>query len=518
MPTPSSTTKLPPKLKLEKFKADELLDVEKFKDFVAPNTTADRPLFLRKHLLNVHNKAVEALQAEEIRLVSLVGCPGTGKTWCGWLVAYTLQQKGKKTLHLAIRNSDVTAIVNFETKKQHKKVSWNENMLEQVLRESECQVCIVDVSMNEAVEAGRIFTGIQQLIERNEKEFAQVKFMGLLSGHGQEKITGKQLSLQVIQKLVLWSWSEEEVAALCTKLKDAGSEPPSDEAYKVCGGSVRYLLRPKGPEEDENRIVEAVKGLPQDEMKFLALDMTLDDQQGKNRSRLLSFFPGKSASNAEDKSFAKGIMSARPEPRSDFVIKCIKQNQHAKFEEVLSMYGKLSGMNPGAAGSAFELLVHLFWREAAANKEKVEISLKGKEIAKVEVDCKEFEETPKSIEEYDKEAVAVDEGLVGYFTPDSPRYPVLDSILRFKLADKTEVLAIHISTALQHKHGPLKPLPKLMLPPLPKLMPPPPPTKPHLALWDFPPKKACKWNPGESEHWELLRVGCEAFDKRMRGR
>ena len=161
----------------------------------------------------------------------------------------------------------------------------------------------------------------EALIERNETEFAHVKFMGLMSGHGQEKITGKQLPLQVIQKLVLWSWSEEEVTTLSTKLKDAGSKPPSDEAYKVCGGSVRYLSR---PDEDENRIGEAVKGLTQDEMKkLLALDTTLDDQQGKNRSRLLSFFPG-SVSNAEDKSFAEGIMSARPEPRSDFVIKCIK--------------------------------------------------------------------------------------------------------------------------------------------------------------------------------------------------
>eukprot|EP00439_Symbiodinium_sp_Y106_P005008 s4866_g1.t1 len=281
--------------------------------------------------------------------------------------------------------------------------------------------------------------------------------MGLLSGHGQEKITGKQLPLQVIQKLVLWSWSEEEVTTLSTKLKDAGSKPPSDEAYKVCGGSARYLSR---PDEDENRIREAVRGLSQDEMKrLLALDTTLDDQQGKNRSRLLYFFPGSSVSNAEDKSFAEGIMSARPEPRSDFVIKCIKQNEHAKFEEVLSMYGKLSGMNPGAAGSAFEVLVHLFWREAATNKEKVELSLEGKEIAKVEVDCKHFEKRPQSIEEYDKEAVAVHKNLVGYFTPDSLQYPVLDSILRLKSADKTEVLAIQISTAVQHKHGPLKPLP-----------------------------------------------------------
>ncbi|CAE7522672.1 unnamed protein product, partial [Symbiodinium pilosum] len=220
-------------------------------------------------------------------------------------------------------------------------------MLEQVLRESECKVCIVDVSMDIADEATRIFIGIRQLIERNEKEFADVKFMGLMSGHGQEKITGKQLDTEVLQKLVLWSWQEEEVAnlltrmskkegpelpsddvykvaTLCTKLKDPGSEPPSDDVYKVCGGSVQYLFR---PEEDENRIREAVKGLSQDEMKkLLALEMTLDDQQGKNRSRLLSFIPRGKVSNAEDKSFADGIVSVQAVPRSDFVIKCIKEN------------------------------------------------------------------------------------------------------------------------------------------------------------------------------------------------
>ena len=88
---------------------------------MAPNTTTDRPLFLRKHLLNVRDKAVKALQSE-IRLVSLVGCPGTGKTWCGWLVAYTLQKAVVKTLHLTVRNSDVTAIANFQVKKQYEEV------------------------------------------------------------------------------------------------------------------------------------------------------------------------------------------------------------------------------------------------------------------------------------------------------------------------------------------------------------------------------------------------------------
>ena len=499
---------------LKQFKADELLGVKAFQDFVAPNTTTDRPLFLRKHLLNVHKKAVEALRTEKIRLVSLVGCPGTGKTWCGWLVAYTLQKTGVKTLHLTIRNSTVTAIANFQVKKQYKVVSWNGHMLEQVLRDSNCKVCIVDVSMDIADEATRIFIGVRQLIERGkDEEFAGVKFMGLLSGHGQEKITGKQLSLEVIQKLVLWSWREEEVATLCKKMKGKKDGLKlSDDAYKVCGGSVRYLFQ---LEDEETRIREAVLGLSQHEMeKLLSLDVALDDQQGKNRTRLLSFFPrtGSNDSNAEDASFAKGIMSARPEPRSDFVIKCIKENELAEFKGVANMYRRLSSINAGAAGSAFELLVHLFWRDAAAHRQKVELSLRrnDEDITKTLVDCTHFNAKPCSIEEYDKEKMVVSADLVGYFTPVNPRYPVLDSILRYKSADKTEVLAIQISIGSEHGHGPLKPLPRLL--------PQPKGAKLQLALWNFPPEKPSKWKSEKSEQWELLHVGCQAFDERMRGR
>ena len=99
---------------------------------------------------------------------------------------------------------------------------------------------------------------------------------------------------------------------------------------------------------------------------------------------------------------------------------------------------------------------------------------------------------------------------MGYFTPDSPRYPVLDSILRYKSADKTEVLAIQISIGSEHGHGPLEPMPSLLL------------SRPkgaqlQLALWDFPPDKRCAWKPEESADWELLHVGCEAFNKRMLG-
>ena len=508
MPRPTlEQVKLP---KLEKFKADKLLDVKAFKDFVAPNTTTDRPLFLRKHLLNVHKKAVEALTAKKIRLVSLVGCPGTGKTWCGWLVAYTLQKTGAKTLHLTIRNTDVTAIANFKEKNQYAKVSWNENMLEQVLGESQCQVCIVDVSMNIAEEATRIFTGIQQLIERNEKKFADVKFMGLLSGHGQRTITGKQSNILVLtQSLVLWSWMEEEVQTLQADMQKVGFELPPG-AYAVCGGSVRHLFDPNA---DEKQILGAVRGLTQADMvNLLALDVSLDDVQQKNRTGLLSFFP-RTGANADDGSFAQGVSAARPMPRSDFVIKSIKENKYAKFEAVLGMYKELSNINAGAAGTAFELLVHLFWREAAANKQEVELSLTAEGKTKseeVKVDCTEFQDK-QSIEEHDKKDVVVRDDLVGYFTPVDPRYPVLDSILRYKSADKTEALAIQISIALTHLHGELKPLPKLLLPPGSG--------RPRLALWDFRKgNKSCDWTPNKSEHWELLHVSCKAFDERMLGR
>ena len=230
---------------------------------MAPNTTTDRPLFLRRHLLNVHKKAVESLKAKKIRLVSLVGCPGTGKTWCGWLVAYTLQKAVVKTLHLTVRNSDVTAIANFQVKKQYEEVHWNGHMLKQVLRESQCQVCIVDVSMNKPDAATDIFTGIPQLIERNETEFAGVKFMGLMSGHGETRIVGKpSLHLSPL-KLVLWSWTKDEVEKLCEKL---GPGAPTAHAYAVCGGSVRFLFKP----DDEAGVIRgAVRGLEQADMARL---------------------------------------------------------------------------------------------------------------------------------------------------------------------------------------------------------------------------------------------------------
>ena len=437
---------------------------------------------------------MDALKAEKIRLVSLVGCPGTGKTWCGWLVAYTLQKEGKKPLHLTIRNTDVTAIADFKEKKQYEDVSWNGHMLKRVLRESKCQVCIVDVSMDKAEQAQDIFIGVRQLIEQ-AREFPSVKFMGLMSGHGESKIIGKPFIEEYTKPLVLWSWTAGEVQQLCTKLK-VGVLP----AYAVCGGSVRFLFQPC---RDQTGIQRAVRGLEQADMaKLLALDLGVDDVDKKHRTGLLSFFP-KDSSNEDDESFEKGVSEAQPMPRSDFVIKCIKENEHAQFDEVAKMYRRLSKLNPGAAGSAFELLVHLFWQEASARKDTVVLHLKSPKtsITEVSVSCGEFESSPKSIEKHEKMEVGQD--LVGSFTPDSPYYRALDSILRYKWGGETKGLAIQISIAKQHGHGLLQPLPKLLQ------------GAKQLALWDFPPDKPCKWDPEESEHWELLHVSCPAFDERM---
>ena len=68
-----------------------------------------------------------------------------------------------------------------------------------------------------------------------------MKFMGLMSGHGETRIVGKpSLHLSPL-KLVLWSWTKDEVEKLCEKL---GPGAPTAHAYAVCGGSVRFLFKP----------------------------------------------------------------------------------------------------------------------------------------------------------------------------------------------------------------------------------------------------------------------------------
>ena len=203
---------------------------------------ADRPIYLRQHLLAVHDKAVEALESKEKRLVSLVGCPGTGKTWCGWLVAYTLhKEKKKKVLHVTIRGKVVTVVQNFDTKKVYEDVdAWKSTMLKQLLTESKCDVCIIDVGEKTPDKVNDIFEGVRSILELGS--FPDVKFFGMVSGHGEENIVGKQFNIQALtQKMVLWSWSQQEFRGYC-ELFNIGkddSDKLKEEVYDTCGGSIR---------------------------------------------------------------------------------------------------------------------------------------------------------------------------------------------------------------------------------------------------------------------------------------
>ena len=171
--------------------------------------------FLRKHLLDVHKVAVDVLSAsveeDAKRLVSLVGCPGTGKTWCGWLVAHALQERGKRTLHVTIRGNEVIVASEFKKKKSYEIADWNYFMLKQLLTENQCDVCIIDVGNKRPIQTDDIFQGVRTILESSTepKPFPKVKFMGLVSGHAQENIIGKDRNVDV-QKLVLWSWSKDD--------------------------------------------------------------------------------------------------------------------------------------------------------------------------------------------------------------------------------------------------------------------------------------------------------------------
>ena len=225
------------------------LNVEGFRDFVVAGTTADRPLYLRKHLIDVHDAAVDALKKH--RLVSLVGCPGVGKTWCGLLVAHTLQSQGVQTLHLTVRGKTAVAIINLSERKEYTVKQFDVFMLQQAITEAECQVCMLDVGGFLPQVSAEIFQGVRTLLEH--QAFSKVNIMGMLSGHGEETITGKQsLCTMPTQRLVMWSWNAEEVDGL-SKRMPGGLE---EGAFAVCGGSVRHLFQVK---TDQDAILRAVR-------------------------------------------------------------------------------------------------------------------------------------------------------------------------------------------------------------------------------------------------------------------
>ena len=126
--------------------------------------------------MDVHKVAMDAFKSEgqEKRLVSLVGCPGTGKTLCGWLVCYSLHNKGKTTLHLTIRGNLVIAVLAFKTKKIYQIAEWNFFMLREILTETNCNVCIMDVGVKTPQQTNEIFTGVRTILENPEDAFRKL--------------------------------------------------------------------------------------------------------------------------------------------------------------------------------------------------------------------------------------------------------------------------------------------------------------------------------------------------------
>ena len=284
--------------------------------------------------MDVHTVAVDVLKSEgqEKRLVSLVGCPGTGKTLCGWLVCYSLHHKGKKTLHLTIRGNLVIAVSAFKTKKIYRPVEWNVFMLEEILTETNCNVCIMDVGEKTPVETNAIFRGVRTILENPEepKPFLQVKFMGLVSGHGEENIVGKEFNISdITQRLVLWSWTEEEFNALLKKMKASEKDFPKEDAYSICGGSVRGLF---AVDRVKQSIHSTLQKMSQDEIgKLHNFDIPQGDQGHKQRNTLLAFRP------RGTECFTEGISGAQQIHRSEYVMHCIKRGQKANFQQVKSM-------------------------------------------------------------------------------------------------------------------------------------------------------------------------------------
>ena len=464
--------------------------------------------------MDVHRVAVDVLKSagQETRLVSLVGCPGTGKTLCGWLVCYSLHNEGKKTLHLTIRGNLVIVVLAFKTKKIYRPVEWNVFMLEEILTETTCDVCIMDVGEKTPVETNAIFRGVRTILENPEepKPFLQVKFMGLVSGHGEENIVGKEMHIsKITQRLVLWSWTEEEFNALLKKMKESEKELPKEDAYSICGGSVRGLF---SVDDVKKSIREAVLKMSQDEIgKLHNFDIPQGDQGHKQRNTLLAFRP------RGTECFTEGISGADFIHRSEYVMHCIKHFQKANFQQVKQMYEMLLPRNTGAAGTAFEMLVQLFWSDVIQKKCEVELTLDWRDEGAtpkqtIKINGNAIQYQPNKIEVYDQQDADDDavQMLKGYFTPNTFHYPVLDSILRYEQEGQIKVLAIQVSIGQTHEHS--EPRKNALLEKKVEGMP-----KPKLALWDFPVKgpkvRKCQWKNSPSEHWDLTYVQCEKFEK-----
>ena len=329
--------------------------------------------------------------------------------------------------------------------------------------------------------------------------------MGLVSGHGERDIIGKQSNIRrITQALVLWSWSEQEFQAYCDATQGTSFKVKAD-IYKICGGSVRNCFRAG---YDQLEIDEAAGELSQEEKGAFLIVNTRPtmDEQNKQHSSLLAFFP-----KSPERGFNLGVVNANQVPRSDYVIQCIRAGNQGSPKRVKEIYHMVSPYNPGAAGTAFEMLVHLFWRHVIQNRHVVNLKLwrhdGEKPTETIQVNGGELQGDSEAIEEYDNEKKIAADGLTGYFTPKDFKYPVLDSILRYKQKETIMVLAIQISIAQTHQHD--QPRSNSLLEKKGEEKP-----KPKLALWDFGAKdKRCTWTPTTSDYWDLMYVECKEFMK-----
>lgn len=113
--------------------------------------------------------------------------------------------------------------------------------LRDLIEKSSSVVCVVDVEGTSQQQAAEIFRNVRSTLEK--ESFSNVNIMCLVSGHGEATIHAKldRTNMQT-QRLVMWSWTAEEVYALSKARSAAGLKVYQEGAFAVCGGSVRHLF------------------------------------------------------------------------------------------------------------------------------------------------------------------------------------------------------------------------------------------------------------------------------------
>mmetsp|Transcript_41386 Transcript_41386/g.61879 ORF Transcript_41386/g.61879 Transcript_41386/m.61879 type:complete len:273 (+) Transcript_41386:1-819(+) len=262
------------------------------------------------------------------------------------------------------------------------------------------------------------------------------------------------------------------------------------------------------PWETEKELIDSAVAAMTDQQvnDLLAGDRPSSDRASKQYSRLVGYFMDDTIKNKE------GVAAAQLLPKSDYVLTCLQDRLHRTAQHnIMKLFQRLKRMNPGAAGSAFELLVHKFWEEKIFSRASVSLRLSDdgerQNVADLTIGCADLKFHRNGVELWEKNNVDMP---LGYFTSQNSTSPAFDSILRWKnQAGEVEVLAFQISIAQEHTRTPRdhnllgcgkeeKRKKK---------------EKHRLALWDFRQDgKTCTWKPRTSDSWRLLYVQCTDFD------